>query len=143
MEETLIILKPDCLERELVEECIDRISKIGKIELIKYHKVKAREILKHYYNNLKNESEEIKCRVLDYFVNRNIILLIVSGEDIIKKIRSEIGASDPLKSKIGTIRGDFGDDSYEKADFECRSCNNIIHASDSKESYEYEKKIWI
>jgi len=141
-ENTLVILKPDCLERNLVEKCVSRLIEIGKIERIKYHIVKTEEILKHYQENLINQPNEIKNRVLDYFVNKAVIIITLSGIDIIKRVRDLIGASDPSKAKKNSIRGEFCNDSYELAESENRSCRNIIHASDSKISYKYEYDIW-
>lgn len=142
VEETLVILKPDCLERNLEEECLNRLEAIGKITSKRRINVSANKIMSHYEGNLKGKSKNIKYRVLNYFVNKEVIVLLLSGENIIKKTRDLIGVSDPSKSRPGTIRGDLGIDSYFKADADDRSCYNIIHASDSLESFIYEKKIW-
>lgn len=115
---------------------------VGIIRKLKYHTVSSDEILRHYSDNLINSDDSIKKRVLDYFVNKEIIIIILEGPDIIKKVRRLVGESDPSLSSKETIRGRFGIDSYKQADIENRSCRNIIHASDSQTTFEYEKSIW-
>ncbi|WP_185953307.1 nucleoside-diphosphate kinase [Enterococcus casseliflavus] len=142
MEETLIILKPDCIERNLTEVCIKRLLKIGNIKKMKTCEVKSKQILEHYSENLKVVDQDIKNRVLDYFVNKTVIVIVLDGENIIKNVRNEIGTSDPSESPLGTIRRDYCNDSYKIAEIEQRSCRNIIHASDSVHSYEKEFRVW-
>lgn len=142
MEKTLVILKPDCIDRDLTDECMQRLLKLGKIERVKTCTVSSKDILEHYSANLRLVDQSIKNRVLDYFVNNLVIIFVISGVNIIAKVRSEIGKSDPSESPKGTIRGDYCNDSYNLADEEDRSCRNIIHASDSIDSYETEYKVW-
>lgn len=135
-------MKPDCLDKGLVKECTDRIIKLGCIIKMDYRKVTSQEIMNHYKDNLKNVSNEIKNRVLDYFEGKFIIIIIIEGNDIIKKMRKEIGASDPEYAEPGTIRRKFANDTYKKALKEKRSCKNVIHASDSHINFEKEYKVW-
>lgn len=141
-EKTLIILKPDCLERDITTDCVEILLQLGRIVELKCCKVSSNTILKHYEKNLKKVDEDIKNRVLDYFVNKYVVVLVLEGQDIITRVRKIIGASDPSLASKGTIRGDFGMDSYEIAELEKRSCRNIVHASDSIEAYNLEYNIW-
>lgn len=143
IEETLVMLKPDCLERNLESKCLDRLKSIGDIILKRRMIASANKIMAHYEENLKDKPDNIKYRVLNYFVNKEVVIILIRGENIIKNTRKLIGTSDPAKSPSGTIRGDFGIDSYEDADRIDRSCYNIIHASDSIDSYLREKEIWL
>lgn len=142
-EETLIILKPDCLERNLEDRCLKRLEKLGEITLRSKINVSANQIMAHYEDNLKDKPENIKYRVLNYFVNKEVIIILLKGKNVIANTRKLIGTSDPAKSPKGTIRGDWGIDSYSMADASDRSCYNIIHASDSEANYIREKKIWV
>ena len=63
-------------------------------------------------------------------------------EDIIPYTRTLVGKTNPQEAAKGTIRGDYSDDSYDKAGKEVRLVNNVIHASDSHENAERELKIW-
>lgn len=98
--------------------------------------------MEHYKKNLLNQPKEIEKRLLSYMANKYIIALILEKENAIESMRKLIGASDPSKADKNTIRGYWGNDSYEKAMKENRSCYNLIHASDSVEEYKREKKIW-
>ena len=63
-------------------------------------------------------------------------------DSIISDIRQIVGATDPSKAEKGTIRGDLGDDSFERCANENRSCYNLIHASDSLETAKKETTVW-
>lgn len=142
-EDTLILLKPDCIKRGLVSTVSNMLLQIGEIIYLDLTIPSRDQILEHYYENLSDKSDEIKERVFEYMGSGYVVVIVLQGNDIIKKSRELIGASDPLKASINTIRGKFGNDSYSKAISEKRSCYNLIHGSDSKESAGLEKKIWI
>ncbi|MCO6019381.1 nucleoside-diphosphate kinase [Carnobacterium divergens] len=142
MEQTLIILKPDCLEREIVSKVTSKLLEKGTIKKMSYLRVTNDKILKHYEENLKNCPIDITHRISNYFVNKQVIVIILEGKDICKKMRDLIGASDPENAEVGTIRHDFGIDSYDKALSEKRSCENIIHASDNPKEFRREYSIW-
>ena len=141
-EKTLIILKPDVLQRNLVSVITQQLLTVGKIIYVDYKRPTREEILNHYKENLRNCSNDIKERVVDYMSSGMIILYILEGEDVINKTRKLIGCSDPSKSSLNTIRGKYGIDSYAKAILEERSCYNLIHGSDSKKSYKEEIIAW-
>lgn len=71
--------------------------------------------------------------MLDYFNDKYVLPMVVRGEspDLVADIRRIVGATNPANADKGTIRGDLGCDSYEKCNRENRSCQNLIHASDS------------
>ena len=99
-------------------------------------------ILKHYEENLKNCDEDICNRVVEFYEGKMILVLILEKENAIKDMRKILGSTDPSKSAKDTIRGEYGDDCYEVADRERRSCRNIMHASDSIEEFEREYSVW-
>ncbi|MDT3959791.1 nucleoside-diphosphate kinase [Staphylococcus kloosii] len=141
-EKTLIILKPDCLEKHIVNKVIERLLKVGQIINMDFCLVNSEKITQHYSDNLKKWPMDITYRVINYFVNKNVIILVLEGEDICRKVREIIGDSDPANACEDTIRGDFSEDSYELALAEKRSCYNIIHASDNYEQFKKEYTIW-
>lgn len=130
MERTLILIKPDGVKRRLVGEIIKRFEKKGMrilgMKMLILSKEKAE---KHYavhkgkpfYNNLVN-----------YITSGPIIAVLLEGNRCIEVTRQMCGSTDGSKAQPGTIRGDYSL-SIEK---------NIIHASDSKESFEYEYPIF-
>lgn len=128
-EYTLVFLKPVSLRRGLVGEIISRFERKGlEIKALKMIKV-DRELAEEFYSVHKGK------HFFDELVNsldgKNIVAMILYGRDAIKVVRKLIGATDPVEAEPGTIRGDYGLDITE----------NLVHASDSKESFEREVKI--
>lgn len=144
MEETLIFFKPDCINRGLVhiiyEEFI--LQNDFVIMSVKPITVTRKLILAHYEKNLAECSKEVIERVVRFYEGQSILLMILKKENAIEEMRTLLGCSDPSCSAPFTIRGKYGDDSYELADKENRSCRNLVHASDSKHEYLRERKIW-
>lgn len=128
MEKTLIILKPDAVRRKLVGEIISRFEKKNfKIEKLKVSKI-SKEIAMEHYSHIKNL--DIFDDIIEYMGSGESVIIVLSGENVISIARRMIGETKSFEATIGTIRGDFGLHKYE----------NLIHASDSKLSAEYEIK---
>ncbi len=128
-EETLIFLKPSALERGIVGEVLSRFERKGlKFKALKLIKMN-RELAEEFYSI--HKGKHFFQELIDTISDKYIIAAILSGREAIKVVRSLIGATDPVKASPGTIRGDYGLDITD----------NIIHASDSKESFEREVKI--
>jgi len=141
----LLILKPDALERELVGKIISRFVDNGfTIEMIDYRKVNMDLILKHYKFVIERMGNNFITMVENFFVGKFVILIIVSieNEDAISLSRRLVGVTDPVKSDVGTIRYDFGDDSLEDALKEQRCVRNLIHSSDNPVAFKRELSIW-
>ena len=146
MRRTFIFLKPETLERSLVRPVMKRLTDAGFcIETLDYVRVTEEKILLHYDEVIRREGEAFRSRILRCYVDRWILPVILSGESdtIISDVRSLIGATDPSKALPGTIRGDLATDSMEAAIREDRPCENLIHASDSEISFEYETGLWL
>ena len=128
MERTLVILKPDAVQRKLTGEIISRIEKknLG-ITQLKMAQI-SNETACDHYQHVKNES--IFEDMIKYITSGYIIIMIIEGERAIQTIRNMIGKTSSFDSAPGTIRGDFGLHRYM----------NLIHASDSVESSEVEIK---
>jgi nucleoside-diphosphate kinase len=81
--------------------------------------------------------------VQDYVASGPIVKMVLEGgDDAVALIRQIVGKTDPSKADKGTIRGDFGEDSFEAADKEGRSVYNLIHASGNDEEAAVEVKLW-
>ena len=78
----------------------------------------------------------IKSFLVNYITSGPIVVAVVEGPDAIKAVRDISGNTEPKRASPGTIRGDFADDSYDKANKEKRSLYNIVHASTSVEEAE-------
>lgn len=128
-EKTLIFLKPSAVERGLIGEIIRRFELKGlKIIALKMT-VMSREEAEEFYSIHRGKPfyEELVRAVS----GKRIVAAILEGREAIKVVRRLIGSTDPVEASPGTIRGDYG---IELTD-------NLIHASDSKESYEKESRI--
>lgn len=128
-EETLIFLKPSALERGIIGEVLSRFEEKGlrvkALKLMKMSRESAEDLYsihkgKHFYSGL-----------IEAISDKYIVAAVLSGREAVSVVRSLIGATDPVKASPGTIRGDFGLDITD----------NIIHASDSRESFLREVKI--
>lgn len=143
---TFIMFKPDTTERHLDQILIQIFIDNG------YHIERSREvivdeklILSHYEDVIKAVNKDyFKNAILNSFLGKRVLVYEISkdAEDVIHEVRDLIGATDPAKALPTSIRGKFGIDSIEVAMSEKRMVNNLIHASDSKESVERELKLW-
>ena len=129
MEETLIFLKPSALERGIIGEVLSRFERKGlRFKALKLMKMN-RELAEEFYSI--HRGKHFFQELIDVISDRYILAAVLSGRDAINVVRSLIGSTDPVKAAPGTIRGDYGLDITD----------NIIHASDSKESFLREVKI--
>jgi nucleoside-diphosphate kinase len=128
MEKTLVILKPDTVERKLIGKIITRFEEKGyNIKSLKMLQLDKDTAISHYdhINHLPIFNE-----IIEYIVSGPVILLILEGENVIKSVRNLVGKTSSFEAEAGTIRGDYG----------CHIYKNLVHASDSKESAEKEIK---
>ena len=128
---TLVLLKPDAVQRGLAGEIISRIERkanwrLAALELRTFD----RATLEHHY--AEHVGRPFYEPLLEFMTSGPSIALIVEGENVVPGIRALAGATDPLQAGPGTIRGDFATITRE----------NLIHASDSPESAEREIKIF-
>lgn len=130
MEKTLILIKPDGVKRRLAGKIISRFEekglKVVGLKMIWMDRAKAE---KHY---AVHKERPFFKDLVEYIISGPIIAAILEGNNAITITRTMSGATDGSKAQPGTIRGDFST-GIEK---------NIIHASDSQESYDYESPIF-
>lgn len=126
MEQTLVMIKPDGVERKLVGEIIQRFErKQLKLSQLKVGRM-SRELAEAHYAHVKGR--DFFEDMIDYMTSSDVVYLVLSGTEVIKTVRKMIGVTNPLEAEPGTIRGDYGATSYQ----------NIIHASDSSKAAELE-----
>ena len=162
LQETLVILKPDALERKLSGEIISRFEKeCLKILDLKYIKKASNEILiQHYPDSMalsigkkaqkatpsikdpQAHGNKVLGKLREYFSRGPIIAIIFQGEEAIKEVRRITGYTDPKTAEKGTIRRDLGADSIAKSTEEGRAVENMIHASGNPEEAKAEIKLW-
>lgn len=140
MERTLVIIKPDGVKENLTDEIIRRYENAG-LKMVKRKVIKADVTLlrRHYSAHVKKPFYE---GLEKFMMECPVVAIVFKGEDAVNKVRKITGYTDPSKAEKGTIRGDLGEDSLEKADKEGRAVRNLVHASGSKEEAEKEIKLW-
>lgn len=130
MERTLVIIKPDAMERKLMGEIISVYEKRGlHISAIKILKPSMETAGLHY---MEHKGKPFFDELLNYITRGEVCVLIVEGNNAIKTVRKINGATDPLEADVGSIRGRFA----------LSKTQNTVHSSDSAESAEREISIW-
>ncbi|WP_207941945.1 nucleoside-diphosphate kinase [Enterococcus sp. DIV2402] len=126
MEQTLVIIKPDGVERQLVGSIIQRFEAANlKMKAVTMTILKE-TVLNEHYSHLINQP--FFPKLVAYMTEGPVLLLILEGEQAVTRVRRLIGATDPLQADIGTIRGDYG----------VNQTRNLVHASDSPEAAQIE-----
>ncbi len=122
MERTLILLKPDAVQRGFIGEITTRLEKKGlKIVGLKMFKM-SKELAKEHYAHLVSKPF---YQDLEKFITSNpIVAMVVEGKEAVEVVRTLCGPTNATKAPAGTIRGDFSNS----------TSRNAIHASDSKET---------
>ncbi len=130
MEQSLVLIKPDAMQRGLAGTIITRLEgqglKMVAIKMLHLDKALAQELYsvhkdKPFYDDLVN-----------YISSAPIIAIVFEGEKTVEVIRKMVGATDPARAEAGTIRGDFGLDIGR----------NSVHGSDSVETAKKEIKLF-
>jgi nucleoside-diphosphate kinase len=122
MQKSLVLLKPDCVERRLVGEIIGRFERKGlNIIAMKMVRVSPELSKKHYAEHV---SKPFYPNLEEFITSSPIVAMVIEGLDVVRVIREMLGATNGLKAAPGTIRGDFSSSRQM----------NLVHASDSEES---------
>jgi nucleoside-diphosphate kinase len=126
-ERSLIIIKPDALQRSLVGEIVTRFERKG-LKIIGMKMMQLSDALvEEHYSHIK-DNENVFPRVRRFMTSTPVVVMVVSGLSVIDAIRIIVGPTRGYEAAGGTIRGDFS----------LSIQSNIVHASDSKESAEVE-----
>jgi nucleoside-diphosphate kinase len=142
MQKTLILLKPDAIERGLAGAILARFEAAGlRLENCRQVRPTLSQLELHYAE-LRSVNERAFQRTTASLENRPFVAVLLAGPNAIVKVRAMTGPTDPVKAPAGTIRGDFGCDTIALADAEDRATDNLIHAADSEASVVRESAIW-
>ena len=125
-ETSLVIIKPDGVERKLVGKIIQRFEDKG-IDLLhlKFERLTV-ETVKEHYEHLKDEL--FFPELLAYMTSGPVVVMVVVGDNVVKKVRKLVGATNPLDAESGSLRADYG----------LSVTKNLIHASASVQSAKIE-----
>ena len=126
MERTLVLVKPDGVQRGLAGRVISRLEEKG-LQLVGMKMVRVSEELAHRHYAA-HEGKAFFPGLVEFITSSPIVAVVVEGKGAIEVVRRLMGETDPLKAAPGTIRGDYGLDIG----------HNLIHGSDSAEAAERE-----
>lgn len=168
-ERTLVLIKPDGIQRSLIGEIINRYERAGlKLVGMKMLVPTVEKIEQHYtldpdWRRVTGEktiagyqkkgmappsmdpleiTEKILAGLKKYLSAGPVIAMVWQGAHAVQIIRKLTGSTEPLSSDVGTIRGDYVLDSYQMADTDGRAVRNLIHASGSVAEAQMEIKHW-
>ena len=128
-EQTLIIVKPDAVKRNLAEEILSRFKKKGfSVSKLKTFNFTV-EMAEQFYSA--HSSKPFFGELVSFITSGTVTAAIIEGDNAINLTREIIGKTNPKEADAGTIRGDFGISITE----------NSIHASDSSESFDKEVNV--
>lgn len=133
-QETLVLIKPDGVARNLTGEIVSRIEAKG-YQLVDIRMVQPdRDLLRAHY--AEHEGKPFYEPLVSFMESGPVVALRVAGHRVIEGIRALCGATDPTEAAPGTIRGDLG------RDWGLPVQQNLIHASDSPETAQRELALW-
>lgn len=168
-ERTLVIVKPDGVQRSLIGEIIKRYEQVGlKLVAMKMMLPTAEQVETHYtldpnwrrvtgekrIKSAKEKGEklatedplEITAAILkhlkNYMTSGPVVVMVWEGAHAAAIVRKIVGGTEPLSTDVGTIRGDYVLDSYTMSDTDGRAIRNLVHASGSAAEGEAEIKHW-
>ena len=129
MERTLLIIKPDGVQRSLIGSIIDRFERKGLkvvgLKLTRLSNIQAEELYSVHKGKLFYKP------LIEFITSAPIVAVALEGKDAIQAVRKLMGATDPIIAEPGSLRGDYSMDMR----------HNLVHASDSLESFKREFKI--
>lgn len=146
LERTLIVFKPDSVQRGIVGEILARFEKVG-------FKIVGAKMLKpdydHYYYHYEDIGKMVSRRgkkvfdiTLEMMNEGPVIAFILEGVEAVTIVRKMVGATEPKSALPGTIRGDYSHMSFAHADKEDVGIPNILHASGDPEEAQKEISHW-
>ncbi|MCA9386704.1 nucleoside-diphosphate kinase [Candidatus Dojkabacteria bacterium] len=167
-ERTLVLVKPDGVQRGLTGEILSRFERKGlKIVAMKMVWPTAKQAKEHYFWSdeekrgngertiaayaergieIKEDpiklAEKTQAKLFQYLEAGPIVAFVIEGAHAIAHVRKLVGSGNPLQADVGTIRADFTIDSYILADEDERITRNLIHASGNVSEAEREMKVW-
>jgi nucleoside-diphosphate kinase len=144
IQQTLVLVKPDGVERGLVGEVIKRFEQRGlKIVALKLTRVERSFAQKHYTEDItKRRGEKVRNMLIDYITSGPVVAMIVQGVDAIENVRKLCGSTESKAALPGTIRGDFTHVSFSHADAKGIPIKNVIHSSGNEEDAKNELALW-
>ncbi|RYF29702.1 MAG: nucleoside-diphosphate kinase [Chloroflexi bacterium] len=146
VQQTLVLFKPDTVQRGLVGEILTRFERVG-LKIIGTKMIAPDK--QHYHKHYEEIGQMITRRgehtfdiTLDLMVQGPVIAMVFEGVEAVPLVRKLVGTTEPKSAAPGTIRGDYSHMSFGYADSEDKGIPNLIHASGDPEEAEQEIAHW-
>ena len=127
---TLVLIKPDGVQRGLIGEIISRLEKRGLMLIAMNFRKVTKEFAETHYSA--HNGKPFYNGLVKYITSAPLVAMVWEGTEAIKAVRQTVGATNPLEAEPGTIRHDLS----------LLTSRNLIHASDSLETAEKEIEVW-
>ncbi|MBI1999574.1 MAG: nucleoside-diphosphate kinase [Parcubacteria group bacterium] len=168
-ERTLVVIKPDGVQRSLIGEIIQRYERLGlKLVAMKmtvpteehveahytvdpewFRKTGTKTIEGYKAKGLTPPTEDpvalargVLNNLKKYLTKSPVVAMVWEGAHAVELVRKLTGGTEPLKSDVGTIRGDYVLDSYQMSDTDGRAVRNLVHASGTPDEAAKEISLW-
>lgn len=139
-EKTLVLLKPDAVQRGLMGRIISRLEDAGlKAVGMKMVWVKPEFAKKHYAAHLKKAFYPGLEKMI---TEGPVVAMVIEGLHAVETVRKIVGPTEPRLAPPGTVRGDFAHHSAEYTNKQGKAIKNLVHASGNKKEAEAEIKLW-
>jgi len=143
MERTLVVVKPDGVQRSLVGRILQRFEDAGlKTIGMKMIWVDKEFAKKHYFDLEERRGEMVFRTMTDYMSAGPVVAIVLEGVAAVENVRRIVGGTEPKSANPGTIRGDFAHHSFSYTDSKQREIRNLIHASGNLEEAKQEVALW-
>ena len=130
MERTLVIIKPDGVQRGLIGEIISRLERRGlRLVGMKFMQISKELAARHYEVH---KERPFYSSLIDYITSAPVVVMVWEANDAINVVRATMGATNPAQASPGTIRGDFG----------LEIGRNLIHGSDGPDTAKFEVSLF-
>ena len=143
IEQTLILIKPDGVQRGLIGDILKRFEqrglKIVGMKMVQTTKDQAKE---HYREEIaERHGQHVRDYLVNFVTSNPVIAIVVQGSSAISTVRKIVGSTYPGEADLGTIRGDFNHTTKEYAKANDQG-HNLIHASENEEAAKRELALW-
>ncbi len=134
VQQTLVLIKPDGVKRNLIGEIISRLEAKGYVVANLKKFTPSKDLLHAHY--AEHEGKPFFEPLVEFMSSGDVVAIKLEGNRVIEGFRSLAGATDPTAAAPGTIRGDLG------RDWGLKVQQNLVHGSDSEESAARELALW-
>ena len=140
IERTLVLIKPDGVQRALMGRIIQRFEDAGLKMVGMKMKWIDRDFAKRHYSA--HVGKAMYPGLENFIVSGPVLAMVIEGISAVEMVRKMVGSTEPKSATPGTIRGDFAQHSYQYADAKGIAIKNLIHASGNVSEAKFEVSLW-